>query len=175
MVLDHVVLDKNVIGLAVDGTQSTGAGVHVVIRDSVLSRSALEGILARSAPGRAPTSVIVERSASVNNLGSGVVADGPETMVLLRDSVATGNETAFSVVNSSQLVAFGAPPEPPQSRPVRQPERNFDGGGARATRTMLQNDERPRPTELKSRPATKPARRARHRSHRHRWAYYAAS
>jgi hypothetical protein len=142
VVLDRVILDRNVIGVSVDGTHSTGAGAHVIIRDSVLMRSAMEGILARSAPGRAPISVIFERSASVDNFGSGVLADGPRTMVLLRDSIATGNETAFSVVNFSQLVSFGGPPERQQYRSARQPESNLDPGQS-AARTRLEIDDAP--------------------------------
>jgi hypothetical protein len=86
--------------------------------------------------------VIFERSASVDNFGSGVLADGPRTMVLLRDSIATGNETAFSVVNFSQLVSFGGPPERQRYRSARQPESNLDPGQS-AARTRLEIDDAP--------------------------------
>src|SRR5215208_6043624 len=125
VVLDRVVLENNIVGLKVDGT---GKGAHVLIRDSVVSGNAADGILATSSPGTAPTFIIVERSAAVNNGGTGILANGPRTTVLLRDSVTAGNVTALSTVNGSQLVAAWQKPGQQLKRPARQLQMNADAG-----------------------------------------------
>jgi Right handed beta helix region len=96
VVLDRVVLEKNIVGLKVDGTSSNGKGVHAIIRDSVVSSNAADGILAISSSGKGPATIILERTASVNNGRNGILADGPRTTALLRDSVITGNDAAMS-------------------------------------------------------------------------------
>jgi len=53
-VLDRVHLENNVIGLWADGFNGAGYGVHVVLRDSVVSGNASDGIWAHSAPGKSP-------------------------------------------------------------------------------------------------------------------------
>ena len=125
IVLEHVVLDKNVVGLSVDGTSSTGKGAHILIRDSIVSGNAVGGILATSVAKKAPTFIILERSAAVNNVGTGILADGPHTTVLLRDSVTTGNDTALSTVNGGQLMSFWQKAAEQPYRPARQLQRNI--------------------------------------------------
>ena len=75
VVLHRVHLENNVVGLFVNGTLSTGNGAHVIIRDSVVSGNAGDGILAMSAPGQATAFLVVERTSSVNNGGTGIHAE----------------------------------------------------------------------------------------------------
>ena len=107
VVLDRVHLENNVVGLLVDGTRGTGNGVHVILRDSVVSGNASHGIQALSAPGRGPAFLVIERTTSVNNAGTGILANGPGATMLLDDNTVTRNGAGISVVNSGQLISYG--------------------------------------------------------------------
>ena len=107
VVLDRVHLENNVVGVFVDGSSGTGNGFHVVIRDSVVSGNASDGILAKSADGKAPAFVVVERTSAVNNGGVGVHADGPHATILLNDNTITRNGTGISAGNGGQLISYG--------------------------------------------------------------------
>src|SRR5262249_4086974 len=87
VVLDRVHLENNVVGLLVDGFHGNPTGAHVVIRDSVVSGNASHGIQARSAPTGAPAFLVVERTAVVNNAGTGILAGGPHATMLLDGNV----------------------------------------------------------------------------------------
>jgi len=107
VVLDHVHLENNVDGVIIDGSVTTGAGSHVVVRDSVISGNAANGIHALTIAGRSPAFAMVERSSMVNNGQSGIRADGPGATVLLKESTITRNGTGVSTVNSGQLISYG--------------------------------------------------------------------
>jgi len=106
-VLDRVHLENNVRGLWVDGSQSTGNGAHVVVRDSVVSGNAGDGILATSAPGQAPAFIVVERTAAVNNTGTGIRASGPRATMLLHENTVARNLVGISATASGQLISYG--------------------------------------------------------------------
>jgi len=76
-------VENNFVGLLVDGSQGTSNGAHVVIRDSMVSGNAAGGILAHSAPGKAPVFIVVERTSMVNNAGIGILANGPRATIIL--------------------------------------------------------------------------------------------
>jgi hypothetical protein len=126
VVLERAVVENNIVGLTVDGTGGSGKGVHILIRDSLISGNASDGILVTSAPGRAQTFMILERSAAVNNAGTGIRVDGPLTTVLLRDAVTTGNDTALSTVNGGQLISYRHRQMEQMYRPVSQPLRKAE-------------------------------------------------
>src|SRR5262249_53710889 len=107
VVLDRVHLENNVFGLKVDSTFGTGNGAHIVIRDSVVSGNAGDGILAVSAPGKAPAFVVAEHSSVLNNAGVGIHADGPRATIILNDDTISRNGTGISAVNSGQIISFG--------------------------------------------------------------------
>jgi len=107
VVLHRVHLENNVRGIQVDGALGTGEGAHVVIRNSVASGNAAEGILAFSLPGQAPAFVVVEKSSSVNNAGTGILANGPRATILLNDNSIKRNGTGISAVNSGQIISYG--------------------------------------------------------------------
>src|SRR5262249_30458322 len=107
VVLDRVHLENNVLGLLVDGSHGTGNGAHVIIRDSVVSGNAGDGIRAVSTPGTAPAFLVVEHSSVVNNVGVGISANGPRATMLLNDNTITRNGTGISAINSGQLISYG--------------------------------------------------------------------
>jgi len=107
VVLDRVHLENNVVGLRVDGTFATGDGSHVVIRDSVVSGNAADGVLAVTTAGHAPSFVVVERTTSVSNAGTGIRADGAGATMLLSADLVARNSTGISAVNGGQLISYG--------------------------------------------------------------------
>jgi len=107
VVLDRVRVENNVIGLRVDGSQSTGNGSHVVLRGSVVSGNVSDGIRAVTVAGKSPALILVERSSSVNNVGNGLVADGPHAVILLSDTTVSYNGTGVAAVNGGQLISYG--------------------------------------------------------------------
>ena len=107
VVLDRVHLENNVIGLRVDGSGSTGNGSHVILRDSVASGNAGDGILATSVTGHAPAFILVERTSSVNNAGTGLHADGPHATMLLDEDTVARNGVGLNAVNGGQLISYG--------------------------------------------------------------------
>ena len=108
IVLDRVHLENNVFGLKVDNSQNTmGNGVHVVVRDSVISGNAASGIIASLAPGAKPVIMFVEHSSIVNNGNNGVLADGQHAVVILNDNTITRNGTGIKATNGGQLISYG--------------------------------------------------------------------
>jgi len=107
VVLDRVRLENNVVGLRLDGTQATASGTHVIIRDSVVSGNAVDGILALTTAGKAPAFIVVDRTSVVDNAGTGIHADGPRATMVLNDNVISRNGTGISALNGGQLISFG--------------------------------------------------------------------
>src|SRR5262249_56453439 len=119
-------LENNVVGLLVDGSASTGNGVHLVMRDSVASGNAGDGIRALTASGHAPAFIVVEHSSTVNNGGAGILANGPRATIVLNDDTITRNGTGLSAGNSGQILSVGnnknfnkVVPEGAPARPVQ--------------------------------------------------------
>jgi len=104
-VLDRVHLENNVHGLVI--ASATGLGQHVIVRDSVISGNAADGIAALAITGQGPAFAVVERSSIVNNRQSGILADGPGATLLLSDSTVARNGVGISTVNSGQLISYG--------------------------------------------------------------------
>ena len=108
VVLDRVHLENNVRGLWVDGTGTTaGNGSHVLLRDSVSTGNAGDGVLATSAAGKVPAFIVVERSTVMNNAGTGLHADGGHAVILVSDTTISRNGTGVSATNSGQLISYG--------------------------------------------------------------------
>jgi len=105
--ISGVHLENNVIGLLVDGTGEASNGARVIIRDSVVSGNAADGIQAHSASGKAPAFVLIEHTTLVNNTGIGIHADSPRATMLPKDNTITGNATGISATNGGQLISYG--------------------------------------------------------------------
>ena len=106
VVLDRLHVENNVDGLKIDSSSFTG-DAHVIVRDSMFSGNAGNGIHAVTASGKGPAFALVERSSMVNNLQSGVLADGPGATVLLKDNTITRNGAGISAANGGQLISYG--------------------------------------------------------------------
>src|SRR5262249_17070430 len=107
VVLDPGHLENKVIGLKVDGSQSTGNGAPVVVRHSAVAGKAGDGILALSASGKAAAFILLEHTSSVNNGGTGIHADGPHATILLKENTITQNGTGIAATNGGQLISYG--------------------------------------------------------------------
>jgi hypothetical protein len=107
-VLDRVRLENNVEGLSIDTRSATGgAGVHVIVRDSVMSGNAANGIHVHTTAGKPPAFAFVERSSIVDNVGAGILADGPGATVVVGSSTISRNAAGVSTMNSGQLISYG--------------------------------------------------------------------
>jgi len=107
VVLDRVHVENNVIGILANGDQSTGTGIHAVIRDSVVSGNASFGIQASTVTGKAPAFIVVERASVVNNANSGIRALGPGATMLLKDNTVSRNGAGLDAESSGQLISYG--------------------------------------------------------------------
>ena len=105
LVLDRVRLENNVDGISFESL-APGGGIHVIVRDSVLSGNAANGLHAFTAPGNGPAFAVMERSSLVNNRKNGILADGPGATILLNDSTVARNAAGISTVNSGQLISY---------------------------------------------------------------------
>jgi hypothetical protein len=107
LVLERVQLENNVVGLRLDSSQATkGNGIHAVLRDSVVSNNASDGISVFTQSGKPPAFLFMERSSTVGNGGNGIVVNGPRATVLLSDSTITRNGTGVSAINGGQLISY---------------------------------------------------------------------
>jgi hypothetical protein len=105
IVLNRVIVDKNIFGIVADGTGSTG-GINMTITDSVSSGNLNDGIIATTPSGGAPIGVMVTNSKSANN-GIGIRSIGPNVTVRVGDSTVAGNSTGLSHSGGSALLTFG--------------------------------------------------------------------
>lgn len=104
VMLERVTAQRNVFGIAVDGSLSTG-GINVTINDSVLSANLNDGLVVTTSPGGAPIGVLVANSKSTNN-GYGIRAIGNVTVRVSNSRIA-GNGTGVSALNGGALLTTG--------------------------------------------------------------------
>jgi hypothetical protein len=90
--IDRVVANRNVFGIAVDGS-SGAAGINVTVRDSSVGANSQAGIVAVSAGAGA--GVVVMRTAASNN-STGVLAVGGGAIMRVGESQIVGNGTGVS-------------------------------------------------------------------------------
>ena len=90
--IDRVVANRNIFGIAADGTGGT-TGINITVRDSTVSGNISTGILA--ATGAAGTGVMVMRTAASNN-GTGLATSGAGAVMRVGQSEITGNGTGVS-------------------------------------------------------------------------------
>lgn len=90
--IDRVVADRNVFGIAADGTGGT-SGINITVSDSSVSGNSQAGIVA--ATGATGTGVMISRTSSVNN-GTGLLAVGSGAVMRVGESRITGNGVGVS-------------------------------------------------------------------------------
>jgi hypothetical protein len=104
-VLDDVHIDRPPSGIVVDGRATTGTNA-VTIRDSTVAGSTTFGVNAVDGGGGS-TSVVIEGSTVSSNAAQGVVSNGVNTTVRMRDSTVTGNARGIIFANSGKLISQG--------------------------------------------------------------------
>ncbi|MFI4987949.1 MAG: right-handed parallel beta-helix repeat-containing protein [Alphaproteobacteria bacterium] len=110
-VLNRIQVEGNALGISVDGTGSTGTGLQLLLRDSVVSDSVNSGITITGPAGGQTALLMMDRSASVANGTTGVIASGTGATILIGNSAITLNNgigvgvgvggTVFSFKNNS--------------------------------------------------------------------------
>jgi hypothetical protein len=105
IVLNRVTVDKNIFGIVVDGTGSTG-GINMSVTDSVSSGNLNDGVIATAPAGGAPIGVMVKNTRSVNN-GFGIRSLGSNVTVRVDGSSVIGNSTGLGFSGGGKLLTFG--------------------------------------------------------------------
>ena len=103
--LDNVSVDDNSTGITVDGRSTTGTNT-VTIRNSTFAGSTTYGVNAIDSAGGA-TNVVIEGSTLSNNGSHGVVSNGANTTVHMRNSTVTGNARGIIFTASGKLISVG--------------------------------------------------------------------
>lgn len=103
--LNRVQLQTNGFGVKVDGTSGTGS-VRMTVRDSMVSANSSNGIWATAPNGASISRIMVDRTAVVNNNGTGILTDGIPSAVLMNNTVVTGNTTGISFINGASLSSY---------------------------------------------------------------------
>jgi len=105
VMLERVRVEKgSAPGMLFTGSFTTGT-VAATVRDSVADGNSV-GIMATDSGGGS-VSVMIDRSAAVNNSGTGVVAIGSNTLIRIGDSTVTGNGTGLETNTSGAMASYG--------------------------------------------------------------------
>lgn len=104
-VLDNVRVEDNANGILVDGRATTGAN-EVTIRNTTVAGSTNYGLNAIDSGGGA-TNVMIEGATFSNNGTQGVISNGNNTTVRMRNSTVTGNARGIIFSNSGKLISGG--------------------------------------------------------------------
>ncbi len=102
-------IENNITGIRTDTTgNSSTAGIHITVRDSISSGNGLDGIVAASpTTGSPPTSVIfVDGSASTFNAGTGIVSTGINSGIILSRATVTANSFGLSISSGGVMLTF---------------------------------------------------------------------
>ena len=103
--LNRVSVARNVFGIVVDGTGSTG-GINMTTTESVSSSNSQDGILAVTPGGGAPIGVYVKNSSSANN-AIGIRSIGAGVTARVDGSSVIGNGTGLSFSGGGALLTAG--------------------------------------------------------------------
>jgi hypothetical protein len=93
--INRVQLDNNAIGLQIDGRVSTAVAVNAVVRNSVVSGSGLDGIVAVTQAGGPAVNILVDRTKLSGNFAKGLFSVG---------ATASGQGSAIIRVGRSSIV-----------------------------------------------------------------------
>ena len=67
----------------------------------------MNGMAALSQAGAATTTLVVDRSSSINNGGTGILAQGTGAAVQIANSTVILNGTCFGPVNGGEILSYG--------------------------------------------------------------------
>jgi len=106
LALDRVRVENAAFdGILRQGVFTTGS-ITATVRDSVSAGNALTGITAdETAPGT--TTVMVDRSASVNNGDAGIRSEGAGATIRIGDSTVSGNTLGLSTSGGGVIDSYG--------------------------------------------------------------------
>lgn len=103
--LNRVQLQTNGFGVKVDGTGGTGP-VYMTVRDTAASANSSNGIWAVAPNGASISRIMIDRTAVVDNSGTGILTDGAPSAVLMNNTVVTGNATGINFINGASLSSY---------------------------------------------------------------------
>jgi hypothetical protein len=106
VVLHRVQLENNGSNFVADTTGSTGGGIAVTLRDTVVSGAATDGVRAVSPSAAQPVIMMLDRVAAVENSGTGVLSSGVGATVRVTNSTITNNVTGLSFVGGAALLSY---------------------------------------------------------------------
>jgi hypothetical protein len=89
--------------ISIAGSGTSGS-IHIFIDESSILHNGSQGVSVGSTTG--PTTVVVRRSAMVNNFGSGVRSDNVQSTVVLTESTVTGNGLGLDPANGGALLSY---------------------------------------------------------------------
>jgi hypothetical protein len=98
-------LNRNSDGIFANGLNTTGA-IVMEVRDSSVARSTGTGIFALTDASRA--GIVIDRSTSTLNGGSGISESGANALVHLRNSAVRGNNVGLSAVGGEWVAELAA-------------------------------------------------------------------
>jgi hypothetical protein len=102
VVIERTQVTGNTYGIYAGGIFGT---ILVEVRYSTISSNTLDGIWANS-PSGSVSSIVVEHSASVQNGGNGINAQGPKAYVSLRDSTVDWNATGLNTGSGGTILSY---------------------------------------------------------------------
>jgi hypothetical protein len=107
--LERTRITNNTHGLSADEHFfiSSSGSVIVQVRDSVFAGNAGNGIAAISSPNHTTVGIVVDRTSSVNNAGSGILAQGQGALVHLGNSTVIGNGAGLNAASAGQIFSYG--------------------------------------------------------------------
>jgi hypothetical protein len=105
VVLNRVQFVKNTHGVVADGTSGKGS-IIVQVRDSIVTRSAGNGIAALSQTGTASAGIVVDRTSLIDNAGSGILAQGSGALVHLGNSTVAGNGAGLNPTSGGTISSY---------------------------------------------------------------------
>jgi hypothetical protein len=104
VVITNTKVNANTSGVRADATGVSTGNVRATIKDSSISGNANDGATGIAAGLGGGTILMIDKSVMANNTSNGVVANG--ALVLLGDSVVTGNGTGLSSTNGATLNTY---------------------------------------------------------------------
>jgi hypothetical protein len=103
VVIERTTVEKNTYGIYADGT---GGGItSAQIKDSTVTNNVLDGISTHSSG--TTTTITVDHSSSLENAGSGILAQGSGGFVILTDTTVIANQTGLSMASGGEIFSYG--------------------------------------------------------------------
>jgi hypothetical protein len=103
-VITNTKVDGNTSGVQADATGVSTGAVKVTVESSSISGNSNDGATGLAAGLGGGTILMINKSVMANNTSTGVVANG--ALIILGDSVVTGNGTGLTSTNGATLLTY---------------------------------------------------------------------